>query len=363
MSAGGLPPYHLVMPTTRTEPPQARDVPIPGVVFAGAAMASGEGFDAWCDSMRPVHDIRPAEGKRGERRVSSTGWVVDDLYFNELGLSPITYRRRARKAGDVLLVRFYWEGSSNGIFKDAPFRTRPGEIHLFDQAAECRGVAFGWNRMASVFLPYSTVRYEPRRHPGHVCVGPDDAPGRMLWSSMAAMFAELPRTSRAEASTLASAFAGLVASLLLAGDRSAASSRECETARRLAMRRYLDEHLSDPELGVASLCAAFGASRATIYRNFAEEGGVARFVARRRLDRAFRDLASLPPGRGRVRQVAERWGFACPYHFSRAFRRQFDLWPTEVFEASRSAEVRLPSAPTLAVPPGAGFRTGAPSGS
>ncbi len=327
------------MPTTRTEPSRARDVPIAG------------------------DEIQPAQGSRDARRVSSTGWAVDDLFFNELGLSPIAYHRRARKAGDVLLVRLYWEGHSEGIFEDAPFRTRPGEIHLFDQAAECRGLTSGWHRMASVFLPYSAVRYEPKRHPGHIRVGVDDALGRMLWPSMEALFAELPRAGRAEATTLAAAFAGLVAGLMLTGNRSAASSREFETARHLAMRRYLDEHLSDPELGVASLCAAFGASRATIYRDFAEEGGVARFVARRRLDRAFRDLASLPPGRGRVRQVAERWGFACPYHFSRAFRRQFDLWPTEVFEASRSAEVRLPSAPTLAVPPGAGFRTGAPSGS
>jgi AraC-like DNA-binding protein len=150
------------------------------------------------------------------------------------------------------------------------------------------------------------------------------------------LFAELPRTRQAEAAALAAGFASLVKGLLLTAP-SAGDSRELDAARHLAMRRYVEEHLGDPQLGVASLCAAFGASRATIYRDFAEDGGVAHFVIRRRLERAFRDLASGPPDRGRVRQVAERWGFACPYHFSRAFRRQFDLWPSEVFEAGRPA--------------------------
>lgn len=338
------------MPPIRSETSRAGDVLIPGLPSAGAAAASADGFDAWCESMRPVHDIRPAQGTWRERRVSSTSWVVDDMFFNELGLSPIAYQRRARKAGDVLLVRFYWEGSSEGIFRDAPFRTRPGEIHLFDQAGECQGVSAGWNRMTSVFLPYSAVRYERKHHPDHVRVGSDDAPGRMLWASMASLFAALPRAGRAEASTLASAFADLIATLVLAGDRSAGSSRQFETARRLAMRRYLDEHLADPGLGVARLCAAFGASRATVYRDFAEEGGVARFVTRRRLERAYRDLASLPPSRGRVRQVAEHWGFTCPYHFSRAFHKEFDLWPTEVWAAARSSEGHRSPAPAAAIP-------------
>lgn len=312
-------------------PHWAEDVLIASV--GAAAAPTADGFDAWCDSMRPAQDIQPVQGYGAGRRVVSTGWVVDDLFFNDLGLSPVTYRRRPRKVGDYVLVRMYREGRAEGIIEDTAFHTRAGEIHLFDQAPESRGVTHGWHRMRSVFMPYSAIRYEPKRHPGHVRVDLDQAAGRMLWSAMESMFAELPRASRGEASQVAAGFAGLVRSLVLDGDRSARFSREFDAARRLAMRRYLDEHLGEPELGVASLCAAFGASRATIYRDFADEGGVARFVTRRRLERAYRDLAGGPPDRGRVRRIAERWGFACPYHFSRVFRKRFDLWPSEVFEA------------------------------
>lgn len=337
----------------RTEPSRVGGIAIASAGFDEPSAAAADCFDAWCDSMRPGHDIQPAEGSRGERRVCSTSWLVDDLFFNELGLSPIAYQRRPRKAGEYVLIRMYQEGRSKGLLDSTPFRTRPGEIHLFDQGAECQGVTTAWHRMTSVFIPYAAIGYEPRRHAGHARLGEDAAAGRMLWSSMDSLFAELPRASGAEASTLATAFAGLVRSLLLAGNRSAALSSDFETTRRLAMRRYLDANLRDLNLGVASLCAAFGASRATIYRDFADEGGVARFVTRRRLEQAFRDLARTAPERGQVRRVAERWGFACPYHFSRAFRRQFDLWPSEVFEASGSAKGCGPSAPPPAVPPGA----------
>ncbi len=318
------------MQNGRIEPPRTAAALIASA--AGAASAA-ECFDAWCDSMRPAQDILPAQGNGAGRRVASTGWLVDDLFFNDLELSPVTYRRRPHKVGDYVLIRMYREGRAEGVSEDTAFRTRPGEIHLFDQAPEARGATTGWHHMQSVFMPYSAIRYEPKRHPAHVRVDLDQPVGRMLWSAMESVFAELPGASRAEASLMAAGFAGLVRSLVLGGDRSAGSSCEFDAARRLAMRRFLDEHLDDPELGVASLCAAFGASRATIYRDFADEGGVARFVTRRRLERAYRDLAGGPPDRGRVRRIAERWGFACPYHFSRVFRKRFDLWPSEVFEA------------------------------
>jgi AraC-like DNA-binding protein len=230
------------------------------------------------------------------------------------------------------------------VFDDVSFRTCPGEIHLFDQTPGSHGVAHGWHRLQSVFIPYAAVGYQPGHHPGHLSVDVDSAVGRVLRMAIEALFAELPHTRQAEAAALAAGFAGLVKGLLLTARPSVDGSYAFDAARRLAMRRYLEDHLEDPQLGVASLCGAFGASRATIYRDFADDGGVAHFVMRRRLERAFCDLASGPTDRGRVRRVAERWGFACPYHFSRAFRRQFDLWPSEVFDGRRPAVSGAPSA-------------------
>ncbi|MGH6895507.1 MAG: helix-turn-helix domain-containing protein [Geminicoccaceae bacterium] len=311
------------------------DALITGTGFDSAAVAPVDRFEAWRAYMAPAQDIRPVPGGGRELSVESIGWALDDLLLGELAFSPVSYRRPGGRAGGCVLLRLYREGHASGVFDDAPFRTAPGEIHLFDQARNSHGVTADWHRLQSIFIPYAAIGYEPGRHPAHLRVDPASVVGRVLRAAIETLFAELPRTRQAEAGPLAAGFAGLVKGLLLSVAPTA-GSREFEAARRLAMRRYLEDNLDGPELGVTSLCAAFGASRATVYRDFAEDGGVAHFVMRRRLKRAFRDLASGSPDRGRVRRVAERWGFACPYHFSRAFRRQFGLWPSAAFEAARA---------------------------
>jgi AraC-like DNA-binding protein len=336
------------MPAKQTEKAQGMGELIAGAGFISAAIAPADRFEAWREAMAPSHDIRPAQGGFGAPQVASIGWHLDDLLCSDLAFSPIGYRRWRGKSEGGVLLRLYEEGQAHGLVEEASFQTRPGEVHLFGLAPECRGVTAEWHRVKSVLIPYAAVRYDPGRHPAHISVGADTAVGRILWSSIQSLFAELPHARRAEASALAAGFASLVHGLLLSAAPSASSGGDFDAARHLAMRRYLDDNLEDPELGVASLCAAFGASRATIYRDFAADGGVERFIVRRRLDRAFRELAIGPPDRGRLRRVAERWGFACPYHFSRAFRRQFDLWPSEVFEAE-GADGGAATAPASAI--------------
>jgi AraC-like DNA-binding protein len=298
--------------------------------------------------------LRPAWARHRSHR-SAGFWKT--CSSADLAFSPICYRRWRGKGEGNLLLRLYEEGRAEGLVEEAPFQTRPGEIHLFDLAPECRGITTEGHRVKSVFIPCAAVRYDPGRHPAHTSVGAGTAVGRVLWASIQSVFTELPYARREEAAALAAGFANLVHGLLLSAAPSAFCSGDFDAARRLAMRRYLDDNLEDPELGVASLCAAFGASRATVYRDFAADGGVERFIVRRRLDRAFRELASGPPDRGRVRRVAERWGFACPYHFSRAFRRQFDLWPSEVFEvradsgAAPASALGLPAAAAALLAP------------
>jgi AraC-like DNA-binding protein len=267
----------------RTERARAGDALIAGAGFDSAAVAPADRFEAWRAYMEPAQHIRPVQGVCRDPSVSSTGWALDDLILSELAFSPISYRRRPGKAGDCLLLRLYREGQAYGVFEGSSFRTRPGEIHLFDQSPECHGVTTDWHRLQSVFIPYAAVGYEPGRHPAHLGIEADSAVGRVLRAAIEALFAELPRTRQAEVAALAAGFASLVKGLLLTAP-SAGDSRELDAARHLAMRRYVEEHLGDPQLGVASLCAAFGASRATIYRDFAEDGGVAHFLIRRRLE-------------------------------------------------------------------------------
>ena len=96
------------------------------------------------------------------------------------------------------------------------------------------------------------------------------------------------------------------------------------------IKHYIDENLCDPSFGVEDVCAAFRMSRATLYRVFTEEGGVAEYVRNRRLQRALRVLRA---GEARdITTLAIELGFRSSAVFSRAFKRRFDLTPTEARE-------------------------------
>jgi AraC-like DNA-binding protein len=88
-----------------------------------------------------------------------------------------------------------------------------------------------------------------------------------------------------------------------------------------AVRRYIDQHLGDPDLSAEGIAAAHGISVRYLHRLFEPEGvTVGRLIQRLRVERCERELAR----RGRVSPsitaVALRWGFRSPAHFSRAFK-------------------------------------------
>jgi len=109
--------------------------------------------------------------------------------------------------------------------------------------------------------------------------------------------------------------------------------------RRHLIRKYIDTHLDDPNLGPLQICNLFNMSRATLYRMFEEDGGVRRRIQDRRLFSAMWDLATGGVRRGRLSQVAETWGFSSDANFNRAVKKVFGLPPGILFQKSAHGEL------------------------
>ncbi|MFI0467290.1 helix-turn-helix domain-containing protein [Saccharopolyspora sp. 5N102] len=94
---------------------------------------------------------------------------------------------------------------------------------------------------------------------------------------------------------------------------------------------FVERNLPDPGLTPGRIAAAAGMSVRHLGRLFAAEGdSPARYLQRRRLERARRELAD-PAARHRtIADIAHRWGFASHAHFTRVFQTEFGHPPSEI---------------------------------
>mgnify|MGYP006295997815 CR=1 FL=1 len=239
-------------------------------------------------------------------------------------------------SGDSWIVLNYLRCGSISTVLDHHAHTRlgPGSLCVMDWSVPHVSVASDYE-LVTVAFPRSELpaaELMGRRTPA-VTWAPDSAQGEILANALENLLAQLPRLDDHEAAALAAGLTGLVGGLLLA-EGGLLRNRYSETSRADAMRQFVNEHLREPGLGVQMLCEHFHCSRATVYRMFEDEGGVASYIQRQRLHACMRELTRIQsPPKGVLEQVASAWGFTNPHRFSRLFRAQFNLSPQEALRA------------------------------
>ena len=113
----------------------------------------------------------------------------------------------------------------------------------------------------------------------------------------------------------------------LAGIATAQTQRE---QLRERIKQHVGAHLGDPALNVDALATAMGCSRRQLYNAFAEEAdGVAGYILRRRLDACRRALEARAGEHRSLTDIAFGFGFSSMAHFSRAFRAQVGMAPSD----------------------------------
>ncbi|MFJ5921230.1 helix-turn-helix domain-containing protein [Kitasatospora sp. NPDC092948] len=96
------------------------------------------------------------------------------------------------------------------------------------------------------------------------------------------------------------------------------------------VRGHIERHLADSDLSPETIARAHHISVRYLHRLFeAEEMTVGRLIRRTRLDACAQELSRRGPSGPSVSAVAQRWGFASPAHFSRAFRAAYGVSPRE----------------------------------
>jgi AraC-like DNA-binding protein len=160
--------------------------------------------------------------------------------------------------------------------------------------------------------------------------------GSLLGAAIDAAKVQAPLLPDALGEAVLRNLCGLVALTCSASDEGTDRGRDSLHAARLAaVKRYVDQHLTDPNLTPAGAAAAVGISARQLHRLF-EPNNITftRYVSRQRLLRC-RDTIAGATGTGRsVVDIAFGWGFNSMATFYRTFVSEFGSPPAMLRAAS-----------------------------
>lgn len=249
--------------------------------------------------------------------------------------------RIARSGLDLIFVQMTLEGADLRTVNDETVRVEAGDISFFDlsrpmqsETQHCRNLTLVLPRN----LLFGTDVQNDALH--GLLLKRTTSTARLIGSHLRALFADLADITQAEAPAIVTATANLVTNLV--APQIAERSLPSPTVRGaviMEIRRYIDQNIALPDLGPEHLCKTFGLSRASLYRLFEPVGGVTDHIRTRRLRAAFDMLAN--ERKRAVGEIAYACGFSDISAFSRAFRHQFGMSPSEV----RDMGDRSPLAP------------------
>jgi len=254
----------------------------------------------------PAQVSRQADPQRNAR-----GLGMFDLHFQLKGrsLNAQSGREAVLEAGDFTIC-------------DA---SRPYLVR-FDEA----------NHMLCIKAPMASLAQRLGDVEALICrpISGADGPGAMLSSFLSSL---LPQIDQAQDDGWGETISEVILDLLTLAYRPI-SEAAATSGRLLWMtkaRGFIDEHICDPELGVAVIAGALGVSPRYVQMLFAAESTTpSAFVQERRLRMAAEQLrrADAPC----ITDVAMAVGFNDLTHFGRAFRRRYGVTPRDYRDGARA---------------------------
>ena len=318
--------------------PADSDPPTLFTRFSTEAVPRERQLLAWRDRVGHVVDVLPdndqiARGFAGSIDLHAAGGLV----FTEARTDALVLERSiARVSTDTrrdFAFHVYAEGECGHVSGLGVKRSAPGSVRgivAFDLNQRFR-VERPACRVLTMFVPRSVVAAHTADCDAlHGRILPEDAPlARFVCQHFDATARALPALKRPDAIDALEAGARLLLAAFADKPHALHDSRAAlQTAVKGQVKRYVETHLHEADLTPMKIVDALGLKRATIYRWFEQEGGLAAYIRHRRLREAADELARFP--NLQIADIAFGLGFKSASDFTRAFRRAFDVSPLEM---------------------------------
>ncbi len=295
--------------------------------LAGAALSLEHRLAAFA-ALAAGYSVTPDPGTAFE--VDARGWMLGELVLTASRLTAVRINRTPahiladkRDTYSFILLR---HGSWTADIEAGHVQVASGQICVMDFANswEVHGTAQD-NIMLVVprALVDEIVPDAPPLH-GRIIEG---LSGRLLADHMFALARHLEDMTVKDLPMVNQATLGVLAATLRALPQE--DPTPCRNLQRNVGNQvlaYIEKHLTDAALSIATICGDVAVSRASLYRSFRTTDGIASYIQRRRLEAAH---AMISGGAEKLSMaaIADLYCFSSQAHFTTAFRRMFGYTP------------------------------------
>jgi len=294
-------------------------------------------FDVWRESIAVLYDVNQDKRAAADSfHASVHGFLLDELMIARCRTSAQTFRRTplhiAQDGVDHFMIQLFMEGGQTVRHGSREFECRAGDIVVNDLASEHHADTSPFDNLSVIV---------PRRVLEPLLLNADSQHGRILQADnplikmLSRHMRDLYELSGAMDDGQRKSLSGVTTSLIAATLNGAGIEGKRDehagviSSALLQVKRVIDERIHERGLNASDIAHSAGVSRAALYRLFEPYDGVMSYVRRRRLTGALRSLMNRDQSHWSITGIAFHWGFASEAHFSRAFRKQFGMSPSD----------------------------------
>jgi len=306
--------------------------------FATGSLPKDRQLEAWRAWYETIFDVTPKPAINDDFIATNSTWTVPGLTFSQVASPANTVHRTKsvirHNSVDHWVITLSKQSVSDVATRGVSFEAPPNTPFILSFGEEISIRRRQDDKRLQLILARDSFQ----------SIAPiiDASTGTVLTSPAARMFGDYIRLLEQHVPTLddaaASRLSGAVQAMLLVcltptADTQMAARDQIKLTLMERVRQAVRRNLRSPSLGPAKLCREAATSRSQLYRLLESEGGVIHYIQRRRLSESFSILCDVRNGLP-IAQIAEMLCFSDASSFSRAFRREFGISPSDVRSAS-----------------------------
>ena len=316
--------------------------------FTTRTLSKSQKLAFWRRQVSSLITIEPTEDDSWEFDCTARGYDLGDMHLASTRMSAMRYARTPAhirsSAIDHWSIGVIKRGGDISLSDDRTLRSLSGDVQIKSLACPMTGTS---TAMEGVTLYLARDRFpelaDTLDAANHTTLS--GVMSGVLRESMLALERHVRGMTVAEVSSVVTSFAHLIAAAVRpCADTARAARQPIAASRFSAARQLIEENLASPDLGPDWLARTLGMSRRQLYYLFEAQGGVVKFILRRRLAACCRAVADRADTR-LISTIAYSYGFTDAGVFSRQFLAEFGFRPSEARDALLAGHLPRASAP------------------